>query len=237
MCPECLEIWEKARGRRCPVCQKTARGCTCRPLYLLDTDHIGERKVSSLAFYEKFGSEDVRDKLILSLIYSVKTSSDRSAARLCARELSHEILRTMALNKESIEDYKITYPPRTGKRIAKYGFDHSRILAKYISEYTGIVFSPILLNHGKRPQKSLNALARSANAKSSYSVKKGAIVSGKYIIVDDVITTGSTVNAIAVLLKDHGAEAVYPVSVARTKKKKRKAHRPSSRPWFNIKVK
>lgn len=237
MCPQCLEIWEKARNRRCPVCQKTARGCTCRPLHLLDTDPIGERKVSSLAFYEKFGSEDVRDKLVLALIYSVKTASDKSAVRLCARELSHEILRTLTINKENFNDYKITYPPRTIKRILKYGFDHSRYLAKYISQYTGIPLAPILLNVGKRPQKSLNALARNTNAKSSYSVRKDAIVSGKYIVVDDIITTGATVNAVADLLKVRGAESVYPVSIARAKKKKRKALRPSSRPWFSIRPK
>ena len=52
------------------------------------------------------------------------------------------------------------------------------------------------------------------------------------LIVDDVITTGATVNAAARILKEGGAEAVYPVCIARSKKKKRKLRRPSERPWF-----
>ncbi len=232
MCDECLAVWERAQRTKCPVCQKTARGCTCRTFHMADTDMIGERRISALAFYQRFGSEDVRDKAVLRLVYAVKTSSDRSSVRFAARELSAQILKTMLLDKEKPEDWRITYPPRSRKRIKQYGFDHGRDLAKEISRFTGIKFEEVLVNRGKRAQKSLDSYGRKQNAENSLMLKRGAVPKGKYIIVDDVITTGATVNAAARLLKENGAEAVYPVCIARSKKKKRKLRRPSERPWF-----
>lgn len=202
---------------------------------MADTDKIGERQISALGFYERFGSEDVRDKAVLRMVYAVKTSPDRSAVRLCSRELSAQILKTMLLDGEKPEEWRITYPPRNRKRLKKYGFDHSRDLARHISEYTGIAFEETLENRGVKAQKSLDSFARKTNAEASYRVKKNAEICGKYIIVDDVITTGATVNAAARLLKEKGAEKIYPVCIARSKKKKRKYRRPSDRPWFKSK--
>ncbi|MBQ4067093.1 MAG: hypothetical protein IJD22_05565, partial [Clostridia bacterium] len=65
MCPECLARWEKARRQKCPVCKKTARACTCHTFHMLNTDDIGDRKMTSLAFYTKFGSEDPVDITVL----------------------------------------------------------------------------------------------------------------------------------------------------------------------------
>lgn len=235
MCPECLGIWEKARREKCPVCKKTARACTCRTFHMLDTDMIGERRMTSLAFYSRFGSDDPKDKLVLRLIYEVKTSSDRTAVRFCARELSSQILKTLMLDGEKPESFKITYPPRSRKRTRKYGFDHGRDLAKAISDYTGIPFEDTLINCSNTSQKSLNSLERKQNAEKAYALKDGASPFGKYILVDDIITTGATVNSAALILKNGGAEAVFPVSIARSKKKKRKLRRPSERPWFKAK--
>lgn len=235
MCDECLEIWEKARLAKCPVCQKTARGCTCRTFHMMDTDMIGDRRMSALAFYGKFGSEDKKDILVRRLVYALKTADDRSSVRFAARELSSQILRTLLTAKEKPSDWKITYPPRSKRRIKKYAFDHGKQVARMISKYTGIPFEDTMVSITNKAQKSLNAMERKQNADTAYSIKKGCAPSGKYILVDDVITTGATVNAAARLLKFSGAEAVFPVCIARSKKKKRKLRRPSDRPWFRMK--
>ncbi len=235
MCDECLEVWKKARLSKCPVCNKTARGCNCRTFHLLDTDLIGEKRISALAFYGKFGSEDKRDILVRRLVYALKTADDRSSVRFVSRELSRQILHTLIKAGENISDWKITYPPRSRKRIKKYAFDHGKQVAKMISEYTGIPFEDTMISHTKKAQKSLNSMERKQNADTAYSIKEGFSPSGKYILVDDVITTGATVNAAARLLKFSGAEAVYPVCIARSKKKKRRLRRPAEKPWFTAK--
>ncbi len=196
---------------------------------------LGEKKLSALAFYGKFGSDDLRDILVRRLVYAVKTSDDRSSVNFCARLLSHEIIKTMVLCGEELTDWKITYPQRSKKRRKRYGFDHGRDLALKISKYTGIKFEETLKSNAYYTQKSLNAMERMENANSAYSLKKGVTPSGKYLLVDDVITTGATVNAAARVLKAGGAEAVYPLCIARSKRKKKKIKRPSERPWFTVK--
>ncbi len=188
--------------------------------------------MTALAFYAKFGSEELRDILVRRIIYAAKTDSDRSAVRFVARELSREILKTLALSGEKAEEWSLTYPPRTKERVRRYGFDQGRDLAREISRYTGIKVEEILTNSKGTTQKSLNALERQRNAKRAYSLKKDVSVKGKYFVIDDVITTGATVNAVAELLLDRGAEAVYPVCIARSKRKKRKVRRMAERPWF-----
>ena len=232
LCEECRAIWADARRERCPICQKTARACRCLPISLCYTDSIGDRRISALAFYKKFGSDDIRDILVRRIIYAVKTDTDRSSVRFAARELSREILKTLALSGEKAKDWKITYPPRSRQRILRYSFDQGRDLAREISRFTGIPFEETLENHKGAAQKNLNAAERKRNAESAYRLKKGCTPTGKYFIIDDIITTGATLNAATLILKENGAEAVYPVCIARTKKKKRKVRHMAQRPWF-----
>jgi len=237
LCSVCIEHWKSLRRSRCPVCQKTARACTCFLFHTTNTDAIGERKLSSLAFYTKFNPEepDPRNYMLMRLVQNVKTSPDRSTARFCARELSHDIMKLLLTNGFSPEQWKITYPPRSKKRAKFYGFDHGRDLAQMISEYTGIAFEETIINSGKTAQKHLNSLERKQNADKSYSLKPGCTPSGNYLIVDDIVTTGATVSAAASILKNNGADLVYPVAIARTKNKKRKLRRLLNRPWFKMK--
>lgn len=235
LCSDCLEIWNRARRTKCPVCQKTARGCTCRVFSLMATDSIGDRRISSLVFFPKRDATDEKELMVRRIVYSAKTDTALDAIRLCARELSRDILKTLVLAGETPEDWKLTYPPRSGTQRRKYGFDQSRDLTKLISRYTGIPMETTLKNCGSLTQKKLNSLERRLNAQESYKLKKNVVPKGNYIIVDDVITTGATVNNAAMLLKSGGASRVYPVCIARTKSKKRKIRRPSSNPWFRSK--
>ena len=86
-------------------------------------------------------------------------------------------------------------------------------------------------------QKNLNAAERKINADNTYFLKDDVDVKGKkFVIVDDVITTGSTINACASLLISAGATDFFPVSVSRTKKKRRIPKRNSpAKLWFKKK--
>lgn len=64
-----------------------------------------------------------------------------------------------------------------------------------------------------RPQASLTAAQRTVNARDAYAVR--GVPPPRVLLVDDVTTTGSTLDAIAALLKRAGAERVYAVAVAR----------------------
>lgn len=237
LCPSCLKHFTDAMNRRCPLCLKTPRSCTCKPRNLFETTDIGEKKIISLTFFAKADSTDKGDIVSRKLVYKIKKSYDRTGARFAARELSHQILKLFAKQKLKAEDWYITYPPRSRVEAKKYGFDQSKQLAKLISEYTDLKLISCFDRRNSKMQKNLNVAERKINADNTYSLKKDVSVKGgKFIIVDDVITTGSTINACAALLMSAGATDVFPVSVCRSKKKRRIPKRNSpAKLWFKKK--
>ncbi len=67
------------------------------------------------------------------------------------------------------------------------------------------------------PQIELTAAERRLNVKGAFSVKRTGMVTGKRILLlDDVMTTGSTMDECAKELKKAGADAVIAVTAART---------------------
>lgn len=234
ICPNCLKIWKEAREARCPKCHKTAVACSCRPIFMFSSDILRRRPMLSLVFLGKPGSKELVDKLTRAIVYKTKRSENRGAANFCARELSTVLLRFLYQAGENPHEWIITYPPGTRQRIRKYGFDQSRQLASKISKYTGIPWTPYFKRIGGTMQKTLSPMARRINAERAYALRQNCVVTGKKIlIIDDVITTGATINACARLLREAGAEKVFPISIARTKRGRAPVrHPPISHPRF-----
>ncbi len=238
ICPDCLAIWKSARETHCPRCHKTAPACTCRPLSMFSTDLLRRRPMLSLIFLGKPGSQQIEDKLTRTIVYKTKRSENRAAANFCARELSAVMLRFLYAAGETPADWIITYPPGTRQRIRKYGFDQSRQLAKKISRYTGIPWTACFRRKGHTMQKTLNSMERRINAERAYALRDCQIQGKSILLIDDVITTGATVNACARLLQQGGAQKVFPISIARTKRTAASARRsPSNHPWFTYRIK
>ena len=108
----------------------------------------------------------------------------------------------------------IAFSPRRATEISKYGFDQAEELAKAISAKTFIPYAPLLKRVGiSRPQKGMSREKRSKNASGKFICNEN--LEGKIILfVDDVITTGSTSNECAKMLKKQGAKAVYVWAIA-----------------------
>ena len=87
-------------------------------------------------------------------------------------------------------------------------------------------------------QKTLNSMERRVNAERAYALRDCQIQGKNVLLIDDVITTGATINACARLLQQGGAQKVFPISIARTKRVAATARRtPSSHPWFAYRIK
>ncbi len=66
-----------------------------------------------------------------------------------------------------------------------------------------------------RPQASLSREDRSFNVVGSFECV-GNVKDGRFILVDDVVTTGSTMSACALALRAGGASAVWGLALAKT---------------------
>ena len=113
----------------------------------------------------------------------------------------------------------ITFVPQTRKKWLQRGFCPAQLLAKNLSERLNIECKSLLRRKGGGEQKYVKGNDRWANAKRNYTLQKNAKTSGRVLLVDDLMTTGATLDACASLLLKAGAEEVYCATFAVTAKK------------------
>jgi len=112
----------------------------------------------------------------------------------------------------------VTFIPLYPRKERKRTYNQARLLANGLAR---ILELPLLSNclHRVRStvsQTDLTASARRANVSGAFAaVEKGWLEGRRLLLVDDVMTTGSTVNECAKVLKQAGAAGVYVVTVAR----------------------
>ena len=113
-------------------------------------------------------------------------------------------------------DYIIPVPMHKWKRLFRL-YNQAQILASEIGKELGVKMLPDVLMKTKhtKSQTGLSKKQRQENLKGSIAVE-GSIKGKKIILVDDVMTTGSTVDLCAAKLKKAGAKEVVVVCIART---------------------
>lgn len=102
-------------------------------------------------------------------------------------------------------------------RLRERGFNQSLLLVKELSRRTGISYQWQLLEKKKptAPQVNLSGTERERGVRGAFSVRKIEAVEGrKILLVDDVYTTGATVNECARVLIAAGAERVDVFTLA-----------------------
>lgn len=116
----------------------------------------------------------------------------------------------------------VTGAPSSMESRLKRGYTPAAELAKGVSMFSGKPYRRLaVLSGNKDEQKSLDRQHRIKNAgKGLNIVNKSYIAEKNILIVDDICTTGSTMTAIARLLKENGASEVYGAAFAKTMLKK-----------------
>lgn len=202
LCLGCGNEFEILKSDICPSCSSPQMMCRCRPVY------DGGKNVRYYHLIE------YRNDFSKKLIFALKRKNNAPLRRFLASELA-------ALIKTRGEKSEITYTPRSASAVRKYGFDQSKELARAVSKKTGARLVT-LFKHLRRgaEQKELGMTARLDNAADSYFLRGGVLLrEEKLVIVDDVITTGSTVRTLCELASLAGAEDITVLTVAKTGRK------------------
>lgn len=105
--------------------------------------------------------------------------------------------------------------PLHRSRKRRRGFNQAELLAGGIGQSLGIpVLTGWLVRTKKtRPQKELSDLERKQNLKNAFQAVRNDVKLKTVILVDDIYTTGSTIDAAAALLLENGVENVYFLSI------------------------
>ncbi len=112
----------------------------------------------------------------------------------------------------------ILYVPLHKKKLRERGFDQAFLIAREISKLSNIPLKADLLFKKKEtpPQAALKKQIRVKNLKGAFDVRDSSFLEGKNVLlVDDVITTGVTVNECSKVLKQNGAKRVEVFTLAR----------------------
>ena len=112
----------------------------------------------------------------------------------------------------------ISWVPLSKKRLRSRGYDQARLLAETVSEELGIPCVPVLRKKKDTAPQSRTGSAekRKKNISGAYEVIDKNLIDGKTILlIDDIVTTGSTFAECARTLGRGGANKVYCAAVAR----------------------
>lgn len=136
--------------------------------------------------------------------------------------LTRYVQMMLRLGSPMMEDADMIVPvPLHWRRLLRRKFNQSALLAYGLARETGVVCVPNVLKRVQytKPQMRLDRATRLKNVARAFAVPEGAQLAGKVIVlVDDVVTTGATVNACAKALKKAGAKEVRVIALARTVK-------------------
>ena len=144
--------------------------------------------------------------IVEQCIYELKYYHNKEMAKFLANNI-YNYLDNMKF------DY-ISYVPATGKNQRRRGYNQSKLLAKAISELINIPLHNSLSRISHTDQIGLNRLERLASVIDNFIPNK-RYYNKNVMIVDDVLTTGATLNECAKILKQAGAKRVWAVVVAK----------------------
>lgn len=186
----CIRCGDVVENKNTSICQRCSM---IPPLYT---------QLKSFAFYEG---------AISSAVQSIKYKRNFGLVEVF-------ILPLMQIILDSGWDASIICPvPLSEKRKRERGYNQTSLLAYWLGLESGIECSTHLLTRTKNTssQVGLSREEREANVKDAFTAKNGISKGKTIIVVDDVATTGATLNACAQALLNCGAKQVYGLTIAR----------------------
>jgi len=141
------------------------------------------------------------------LVTALKFNATLSHARLLGQLFAEQLC--MTLDETEFRPDVILPVPLHVTRLRQRGFNQSLEIARPISKQFDIPLQPMLVERQRatQPQSSLSLKQRKKNIKGAFTVTSP--IDHKHVaIVDDVMTSGATVDALAATLKQHGVETV-----------------------------
>ena len=193
----------------CSICGKIYKGYLCEECKKEIEKYKIKTNIRSERFHLLVYEDLIREKMIQYKFYD----------NPYLYHFFYEILINDKSACEFLKSYDIIIPdPIHNKRKWKRGYNQSSLIAKEVSKKLDIMYEVNCLKKiiNTAPQSKMNKEARSRNAKDVYIVKnEQKIINKNVLIFDDIYTTGATANECKKILKQHGANKVGIITIAK----------------------
>ena len=196
LCDDCILQYHEPVQPRCAgchalsedfrVCDKCRKWLPLKHIYIAGNyEGVSEQLVKSLKFEQKRQSAEPISKIMSKLTYDVG-------------------------------DNTVLCPvPTAPKRVRERGFDHALLISGELSSITGLHSKRLLRRKSNARQLGSSRKDRIVQVQGEFEVIDAEKIEGKNVLlVDDVMTTGATLSAVAKKLKDAGAKSVSAVIFA-----------------------
>ena len=186
ICPTCSK--PLAQGDRCPYC--------CR--WKLDIDGIR----SPFAF----------EGVVRKAVHQLKYGHFKALAAPLGRMLGQY------LEAEPVTADVLVPVPLHSRRLRERGYNQSALLAAEVGRWNDfpVVYDSLLrLRHTKAQVKTADAEERQRNLAGAFACRDSKLAGKRVLLVDDVCTTGATLNSCAIALRKAGAASVWGLALAR----------------------
>lgn len=194
-----MGIIEEPRCKKCgkPIRRKEAEFC-----YDCEREEL---------CYEQGRSLWLHKMPVSSSIYAFKYKNRRVYGEVYGREMAKTFRKIIRLWEIDV----IVPVPLHKKKQKKRGYNQAEILAKEIGSRVGIPVDITLVKRKMNtvPQKEFTRKERKKNLKNAFEVT-GKVKGKRVLIIDDIYTTGSTIDSISILLKKAGAEKTYFLTIS-----------------------
>lgn len=200
LCDNCAKDFNPYRGNRCITCD--------RPI-----DNTGECSIckSEKIYFEKGYCVYPYARAVRNTILNFKFKNMALYYTYLGSKMTEYYFEYI------MESYDyITAVPIHKKKLKVRGYNQAELLAEYISEQINIPYCTVLKRTvNTKPQNALNKKERVVNIKNAFSLIDNINIKNKSIlIVDDIFTTGTTINECCKVLKKAGAFKVDFLSLS-----------------------
>ncbi len=203
VCTECLSDIRIVTAPYCMKCGKPLRkeeAEYCRDCMCHKHDYDRGR---SLLLYEG---------RVRASIYRFKYSGRKEYARAYAR-LAVE---TFGDFLEEIKPDALVPVPLHRKRYMTRGYNQAQLLADEIGRRIGVPVRSRLIRRIRNtiPQKALDLAGRQNNLKKAFKISQNDVKLDTIIIIDDIYTTGSTIDALSAVLRQAGVKHIFFLTIS-----------------------
>lgn len=197
LCEECRENLPVIEGEKCKYCGAEKSRCDCKK------HKMGYDGITSPFYYENS---------IKKCIHNLKFNDKEFLADILAQDMANAVKKDF----ENVNFDLLCYVPFSVHQKIKRNYNQSELLARKLSNILNLPLKNVMVKLFETDsQHKMSIQKRKGNVFGVYDIEDNADIKGKTVLlVDDVKTSGATLDDCAWILKIRGAESVYCVTAA-----------------------